>query len=1596
MANTIKLKRGSGSDPQASDLEVGELAIRTDSGKIFTKKDNGSVAEISGGGGIDDGDKGDITVSNGGDTFTIDSGVVTEAKIAGGAVTSSKIAADSVNTAKIADSAVTEAQLATDAVTTAKIDGGAVTSAKIAASSINTAKIADSAVTSAKIADGTIVNADISGSAAIAGTKISPTFTSNFTATGTEHKFTSGTSGDCKLIIEADSDNNNEADNPLIALRQDGGIDVSAIGHNFSGSSSSGNELFISNSVSNGGIVFYTGATNGYTNGTERLRIASGGQITGTGNLTLTSTAANSSAAPIFELYRNSASPADADYLGQLKFTGESDDGSKETYAKITGKIDDASSGTEDGILEFMLHKAGSNNIAARFTSTDLKLINGTGLEVAGETDLSELLTVTRTSSSGSDPILKALHSNLSQGIALGYNTISAIGSNTNVDLNFEAKGSGHINMKDNLDCEAGLDVIGNIGVSGTVDGVDIATRDTLFGGLTSSSGVLKNGVTATTQSAGDNSTKVATTAYTDTAISNLVDSAPGTLNTLNELAAALGDDANFSTTVTNSIATKLPLAGGTLTGSLDFGNNVRARFGNSQQLQILFDGNNPLLAYGTGTLFATGSTFRVVNNGVSENIIWAKADAEVELYYNNSMKFETTNTGVYVNGNVAVTGTVDGRDVATDGTKLDGIESNATADQTASEILTLLKTVDGAGSGLDADTLDGVQVSGLVAVGGDTMTGNLRVDISSNVDGILGQAFNNYFGLRHADQTQNSEYMILSNNSHTFISATSGNQVRIRYGGNDSTNELQVGSGNDALTWRGNKIFHAGNDGAGSGLDADTLDGVSSASFLRSDANDTSSGTIAFGFGVLDPDSFASFSGGFGKIQDGGGWAARGVFVHGGGTGDAAAMAHNGSKLYFGIQDGSSANSMATWLDVTPASRIINFQTDDNANNVQIGGNKIFHAGNDGSGSGLDADLLDGVQGSSYLRSDADDSTTGLLTLARSSDEHLILQGSLYPYIRFREGTTNKAYIQWHADGFFRLVNQEDSSQLRIQDDIKFSQDGSTFHSIFHEGNLTVGDGGLTQNNFTNTLKSKLDGIESGATADQSASEILTLIKTVDGPGSGLDADLFDGEASDTFLYRGTDITNQDFNTFIDGTEASWNTVLNHSGSNRPSGAYTYGTALSFSKSSQAKFQLYAPETASSDNATANSLWFRTGWNTTYRQWARILDSNDVGSGNGLDADKLDGQHGSYYRDAGNINAGTISDARLPNSISSSITGNAATATKLATARTIAGVSFDGSANISLNNNAITNGAGYITSADGGNAATLDSLDSTQFARSDANDTISGNYSFSSIGSDVINFTGAAGSDNRGIAFNGRAALTADQNDGYLRLNNESSFSNGVYTPLVMRADGGFFVDGTSKGINGSGNFIGGTIAGASDYSTLLRSNAADTASGDITFSGGAGAVTIAANSDIRLTSGNWTGNAYGKIQHHSNRLYISGGSNSNPSLIFRYDSADRIYMKSNGTLYPATDSASDLGVSNYRWANGYFDTLYGDGSNLTGISAGATGGGSDQIFYENGQNVTSNYTITNGKNAMSAGPITINSGVTVTVGSGETWTVV
>ena len=82
-----------------------------------------------------------------------------------------------------------------------------------------------------------------------------------------------------------------------------------------------------------------------------------------------------------------------------------------------------------------------------------------------------------------------------------------------------------------------------------------------------------------------------------------------------------------------------------------------------------------------------------------------------------------------------------------------------------------------------------------------------------------------------------------------------------------------------------------------------------------------------------------------------------------------------------------------------------------------------------------------------------------------------------------------------------------------------------------------------------------------------------------------------------------------------------------------------------------------------------------------------------------------------------------------------------------------------------------------------------------------------------------------------------------------------------------------------------------------------------------------------------------------------------------------------------------PATDAA----VAGYALVSDASGTL-----SWAAAGGGAVGNGTNEIFWENDQTVTGDYAITNNKNAGSFGPITIQSGVTVTVGSGETWTVV
>ena len=155
-----------------------------------------------------------------------------------------------------------------------------------------------------------------------------------------------------------------------------------------------------------------------------------------------------------------------------------------------------------------------------------------------------------------------------------------------------------------------------------------------------------------------------ATESYVGTQISNLVDSSPAALNTLNELAAAIGDDASFSTTITNSIATKLPLAGGTMTGTLNMGGNAFTgnNFNISGVNQISL--NDP----GEGIVFGANCNLYLLDDA-ADNILRLDAPGGFRLH-NGPLSIGTTtvidssrnltNIGTISSGALTATTTVD------------------------------------------------------------------------------------------------------------------------------------------------------------------------------------------------------------------------------------------------------------------------------------------------------------------------------------------------------------------------------------------------------------------------------------------------------------------------------------------------------------------------------------------------------------------------------------------------------------------------------------------------------------------------------------------------------------------------------------------------------------------------------------------------------------------------------------------------------------------------------------------------------------------------------------------------------------------------
>ena len=363
--------------------------------------------------------------------------------------------------------------------------------------------------------------------------------------------------------------------------------------------------------------------------------------------------------------------------------------------------------------------------------------------------------------------------------------------------------------------------------------------------------------------------------------------------------------------------------------GDLRWNDGVYAKFGTNEDLEIAHTSGNShirtvsgsagdlyIQSQGTGHdlyLRATDDVFIQPQGG--ENGIKVIGDGGVELYHNNSKKFETTSVGNTSTGPLTINGT-------------------------------------------------GQYV-------GNWGYNTLVLTDTSGYPGITWQ---------HG-----------TNNWLQRMESTTDMQWAFRSGGN-YTERMQLTTGG-VLTVNSNTVWHAGNDGSGSGLDADTVDGIQGANFLRSDIADSAVGRINFNANATNNwDTIATASGSQGCLE-----------IYNTGSGNDAFMTfHTGGDFacYFGLDADSNSLAVGGW---------------------SMGANKytIWHAGNDGSGSGLDADTLDGVQGSNYM------GKTGTYWNVNNWLQFSSTHGLYYP--------NNNSYHVYLDGAYLRIQNSANSNGIKI-----------------------------------------------------------------------------------------------------------------------------------------------------------------------------------------------------------------------------------------------------------------------------------------------------------------------------------------------------------------------------------------------------------------------------------------------------------------------------------------------------------------------------------------------------------------------------------
>ena len=277
---------------------------------------------------------------------------------------------------------------------------------------------------------------------------------------------------------------------------------------------------------------------------------------------------------------------------------------------------------------------------------------------------------------------------------------------------------------------------------------------------------------------------------------------------------------------------------------------------------------------------------------------------------------------------------------------------------------------------------------------------------------------------------------------------------------------------------------------------------------------------------------------------------------------------------------------------------------------------------------------------------------------------------------------------------------------------------------------------------------------------------------------------------------------------------------------------------------------------------------------------------------------------------------------------------------------------------------------------------------------------TTNGNVKVTPNGTGVVEIKGAGGAD-------GTLQLNCSANSHGVKIKSPPHSAGQSYT-LTLPSN---IVNGQFLKTDSNGN-LSWAAAGSQTIAINTLSSSSGSGGGSATFNGNATRFTLSnpgSNAQAHLVSINGviqkpnsgTSPSEGFAIDGNDIIFASAPANGADFFILTIGLAISINTPANNTVgndQIVDDSISEVKLDIHADPSGT-DKVLGytaNGMEWVESAAGATGGGTDKIFWENGQTVTTNYTITNGYNAMSAGPVTINNGIAVTIGTGENWTIV